>query len=232
MPDPAPSPELLHALGRLLRGLSALFWGLPATLVICVHSALKNQLETQPWDWVAPVVAAGVLLYGISQLCHFQRQERIWINAVERARMLATVLLGLSPFIYFYTQLPEMEVFYFAVLLLAAFGLVFLYHLNALLLRLAMMLPDETLRQETSLFTTLNQYLLIAVPVCLLAYLVFLTLVQSNIIPLHLVRKFAPSTSAHLWLFLLLTLLPMATTMALIWKIREVVFTSIFGKEK
>ena len=39
MPDAAPNPELLHSLGRLVRGLSALFWGLPAALIICIGTA-------------------------------------------------------------------------------------------------------------------------------------------------------------------------------------------------
>ena len=36
MPDPAPNVELLRSLGRLVRGLSALFWGLPLALIVCL----------------------------------------------------------------------------------------------------------------------------------------------------------------------------------------------------
>ena len=39
MADPVPNPELLRALGRLARGLSALFWGLPTALIIGVRAA-------------------------------------------------------------------------------------------------------------------------------------------------------------------------------------------------
>ena len=39
MSDTLAKPELLRSLGRLVRGLSALFWGLPAALLICVETA-------------------------------------------------------------------------------------------------------------------------------------------------------------------------------------------------
>ena len=35
MPDLAPNADLLRSLGRLARGVSALFWGLPAALIVC-----------------------------------------------------------------------------------------------------------------------------------------------------------------------------------------------------
>ena len=34
MPEAPPNPELMRSLGQLVRGLSALFWGLPLTLVV------------------------------------------------------------------------------------------------------------------------------------------------------------------------------------------------------
>jgi len=45
MPDPAPNAELLRALGRLVRGLSVLFWGLPLALVACVQTAKTEWLR-------------------------------------------------------------------------------------------------------------------------------------------------------------------------------------------
>ena len=34
-----------------------------------------------------------------------------------------------------------------------------------------------------------------------------------------------------LWLLILMVLLPVATTMALLWKIKEVILTGVFGME-
>ena len=82
MAESAPNPELLNALGRLVRGLSALFWGLPIALVVCFQTAQDGWLR--PLGIVPPIVVTGLLFYGLGLLSHFQRQERIWRNALER----------------------------------------------------------------------------------------------------------------------------------------------------
>jgi len=56
--------------------------------------------------------------------------------------------------------------------LLIVTGMLFLLFLNPMLLRLALMLPDETLRVETRLFTKLNQFLLTTTVVILSVYFV------------------------------------------------------------
>ena len=45
MSGPDTNTELLRSLGRLVRGLSALFWGLPAALLICFHAARADTLK-------------------------------------------------------------------------------------------------------------------------------------------------------------------------------------------
>lgn len=229
MTEPAPSAELLHDLGRLLRGLSALFWGLPVSLVLCVHIALKNRLETQQYDFFLPVLVNGILLYGTWQIGFFQRQERIWVMSVDRARMLAMVLVGLGPFLFWHIEVPEATIFYLACLLMAAFSLLFVYHLNHVLLRLAMMLPDAALQQETRMFTTLNQYLLVCVPLALSVIALLLAMAQADQLPTAVLRWLGQSSLAGQGILMLLVLIPVATTMALIWKIKEVVFHSLFG---
>src|SRR6185436_16442179 len=118
MPDPAPNVELLRSLGRLPRGLSALFWGLPAVLILSVHAARAEWLA----GWIIlPVVALnGLLLYGLGQMGAFQKQERPWHAALDRARLLALVNLGLSPFLYWSNRVPGQVFFAIAVLILDA----------------------------------------------------------------------------------------------------------------
>ena len=41
----------------------------------------------------------------------FQRQERPWRHALDRAQLLALVILGLCPFIYWHNKLPEQAFF-------------------------------------------------------------------------------------------------------------------------
>src|SRR3954462_10452403 len=99
MPDSAPNSDLLRSLGKLVRGLSALFWGLPITLILCVWIAYSSWLKSA--GWLPPILAHGLLLYGLWQLSGFQTQERVWRRAVDVASVLAIVNLGLSPFLFF-----------------------------------------------------------------------------------------------------------------------------------
>jgi hypothetical protein len=242
MPDSAPNAELLRALGRLLRGLSALFWGLPIALVVCVQSAKGDWFR--PMGVFPPLVATAVLYYGLDLLGNFQKQERIWAATLERAKVIALVNMAFSPFLFWYNKIPSQDFFAFVVSFMSLSGLAFLMTLNPVLWRLAAMLPDETLRQETKFFTTFNRYLLI---VCFGLVLFFTTIAWTNSLMLEQVFDFAigliPSghrplplllladKGAGLWVILFLVLLPVAMTMALIWKIKEVIFSSVFGLE-
>src|SRR5581483_4539649 len=113
MPETPPNTELLRSLGQLVRGLSALFWGLPLALIICVQTAKTEMLR--PFNILPPMVVTGWLVFGLWQLRHFQKQERIWMSALDRAKLIALVNLGLSPFLYWWSQMPD-EPFYTAVL--------------------------------------------------------------------------------------------------------------------
>src|SRR3954451_16809549 len=98
MPDPASNPELLHSLGRLVRGLSALFWGLPVTLIVCIGTAGAGWLRI--YNVAPPLVSTGLLVFGLLQLDAFQKQERAWRNALDRAKIFALINFGLSPFVF------------------------------------------------------------------------------------------------------------------------------------
>lgn len=221
-----PNTQLLASLGRLVRGLSALFWGLPLTLVLCV--------QTARWEWLRPLgivpcaVATGLLLYGLWLLGSFQRQERVWSSALDRARVFALANLGFSPFLYWWNKIPSNDFFGSVVELMALSGLMFLLMLNGVLRRLTAMLPDETLRLETRLFTNLNRGLLWATLVIALSYFI---LARIEYLPLIVIDLLTLLQWAGLWVLLVLILLPVAMTMALIWKIKEVILASVFGSE-
>ncbi len=226
MAESAPNVELLASLGRLARGLSALFWGLPLALVVCVQTA-KGEL-LRPLGVAPPLVATALLLYGLGLLGHFQRQERVWRAALDRAKTFALINLGLSPFLYWWNQVPANRFYNSVVGLMALSGLIFLFTLNPVLCRLTAMLPDETLRQETKLFTTLNRYLLLAT----LAFVVagFL-LARTDRLPDPVINLLFFLDRAAFWILLFLILLPVAMTMALVWKIKEVILAGVFGPE-
>jgi hypothetical protein len=227
MAESAPNAELLSSLGRLVRGLSALFWGLPVALVVCVQTAKGEWFEK--FNVVPPIVVTAVLFYGLGLLGHFQAQERVWRAALDRAKILSLLNLGLSPFLYWWSRMPSQPFFNSMVHLMMFSGLLFLFALNPLLWRLAAMLPDETLRLETKLFTAINRYLIALTFALLLTYFV---LMRAEQLPSILIQLQAVLEKTGLLLALFLVLLPVAMTMALIWKAKETIFNSIFGAEQ
>ena len=225
MADPVPNAELMRSLGRLVRGLSAVFWGLPITLLVSVQVAATNWLR--PMGMYPPVLASALLYFGLLQIGHFQKQERVWQAALDRAKLLGLLNLGLSPFIFLWSKQPTETFFAQSVALLVLSSLFFLFSLNQVLQRLTAMLPDETLRTETNLFTSLNRYLLLTLVALLAIYYLLIRidsrslLVEELLILLELGRR---------WMLLFMVLLPLAMTMTLVWKIKEVVLSSVFGQ--
>jgi hypothetical protein len=230
MPDPAPKTELMRSLGRLIRGLSALFWGMPLALVVSVQAATSNLVQSLgPVGLIGPALIHGTLLYGLCLLAGFQRQERIWIASLDQARMLALVNMGLSPFLHWHQRMPDVAFFAQAAVAMGISSLLFLFCLNRVLRRLAAMLPDETLRMETAVFTALNATLLILLPTM---FGLFLLLTRSTSLPLSLRMAFQLFEPLQHWLLLFLILLPVAVTMSLVWKIKEAVFHSVFEEHR
>lgn len=223
MSDTPPNPELLRALGKLVRGLSALFWGLPAALIICVGTAIGGWFRA--FSIGPAMITTGLILYGLYQIGAFQKQERPWRIALDRARLVALVNFGLSPFLYWWNRMPDNSFFTTVVGLLAVTSLLFLFNLNLVIARLGEMIPDEMLRQETRQFTVINRSLLVLLLVIASCYVFLLQMpnlpgVLINVI-LHLQRVGQP-------LLMLLVLLPLSLTMSLLWKTKEVIMDSLF----
>lgn len=232
---------VIRSLGHLAKGLSALFWGLPIALVVCVQSAKGDWFR--PLGIVPPLVATGLLFYALSLLGQFQRQERIWIDTLERAKIIALINVGISPFLYWWSRIPSNSFFSMILDVTLVAGVLFLLLLNPVLVRLTAMLPDETLRTETQLFASMNRTILLVVMGVLVAYLAMIRIEPGSpekllgwmlkVLPLpHQAQMvFYFLDRAGLWLMLFPILFPIAMTMALIWKIKEVILGSIFGNE-
>jgi hypothetical protein len=226
MPDPVPKTELMRSLGRLIRGLSALFWGMPLALVVSVQAATSNLVQSLgPVGLIGPALIHATLLYGLCLLAGFQRQERIWIASLDQARMLALVNIGLTPFLHWHQRMPDVAFFAQAAVAMGVSSLLFLFCLNRVLRRLAAMLPDETLRMETAVFTGLNTTLLVLLPT---VFGLVLLVARTTSLPLSIRMAAQLFEPLQHWLLLFLILLPVAVTMSLIWKIKEAVFHSVF----
>ena len=225
MPDTPPHPNLLPSLGRLARGLSAVFWGLPAALILCITAGARVEIF-RATGILPAIFALGLLFYGLVMMGDFQRQERPWRLALDRARLLALVNLGLSPFLFFNNRMPGQPLFFWSVALLAVSGLMFLYNLNFVLLRLAEMLPDETLRHEARQFTALNRGLIIAMTILAAVFFIVPFLTR---LPLWLILLHDMISLYRIFALVPLLILPLAMTMALLWKTKEVILESVFG---
>lgn len=225
MPDRTTNAQVLRSLRELARGLTVLFWGLPTALVVCVWTAQTQRFR--PFGFVPAVVSLGLLLYGVLLLGRFQPQERVWRRALDQALLLAMINLGLSPFLYWWSRMPAQPFFTGIVQLLALTGLVFLIHLNQVLLRLSTMLPDETLRAEARQFTPINRVLLGASTLLTVAYIL---LAKTGVAPSVYVQSILLTIEDKiLWLLVPFLLLPLAMTMALIWKTKETILESVFS---
>jgi hypothetical protein len=226
----APSPaeaDLMPSLGRMVRGLTLLFWSLPLALLVCVQTARTGVLGS--FGMFPPVLANAALLHGVMLLRTFRRQEGVWARAVERTLLLALVNVGLAPFLYWWKLLPGVPHYQVAVATMACTGLLFLVCLNLALQRLAAMLPDQTLRLEAKLFTTLNLGLLVATALLGLAGSVFWL---AEPLPAWAVPLGRLALHLGLAVLLVFVLLPLALTMTLIWKIKDAILWSVFGQTK
>lgn len=201
---------------------------MPLALVISVQTARTNWLAV--FGPFPPLATQALLLFGLYQLTVFQPQERVWRAALDRAFLLGWVNLGLSPFLFFWRGLPEELHFQMALGVLALSGVLFLFDLNHVLQRLAAMLPDENLRLETQLFTGVNRGLLLT----LLALVAGWTVASQFDLPLpRILAPYLPLVPRFLAMAVIfLVLLPLALTMTLLWKIKEVILTSIFTHER
>ncbi len=200
-----------------------MFWGLPTSLVIGVQTVRTDWLRS--FGLVPALAATGLLVFGLWQMGDFQKQERPWRNVLDRAKLLALVNFGLCPFLYWHNRLPQESFFSAAVFVLALSAVTFLFNLNVVLKQLGAMLPDETLRHETGLFTLLNRWLL---GFLLLLTAVYEVLLRATPMLLEFGIRSVWFNELGLWLLVFFALLPLAMTMALIWKTKETIFDSVF----
>jgi len=223
----APHAELMRSLGRLVRGLSSLFWGLPITLIVCYYTASVEGLT--PFGMLPmlpPLLSTGLLVYGLWQLGDFQKQERVWRNALDRSRLLSLINFGLSPFLFWWHRIPANLFFLAMVIVLALSAVLFLASINQVLQRLGAMLPDEALRQEIKQFTALNLSLL---AITILYGLLYFGTGFFQTLPERLAKAAMILQRGSVWFLIPLVLLPLAMTMALIWKTKQVILDSVFG---
>ncbi|MFT4691064.1 MAG: hypothetical protein ACKVHO_18005 [Verrucomicrobiia bacterium] len=223
-PLPPDQANLMASLRRLVRGLSALFWGVPIALLVCVQSSVTDWLR--PLGLIPPVLATGLVLFGVLESRFFRPNERIWQSALNRTRIFATLNFGLSPFVFFWNRFPHEEYYRHTMIVLVVSTVLFIYNLNLCLRYLSRMLPDQTLREDTELFTGMNIALIVTL---LLFTALFRSLQDVATLPMMVIQALDVIDRSSRWSSIFLILLPIAMTMSLIWKIKETVMSGIFG---
>lgn len=231
--DDAAPQAILKGLANVVRGLSSLVWSLPLALAIVVWtvSRVGSLMPSPVADLLVSLgVAPGLLVtalmwYGVWQVGRFQPGVPGWHRSADRARSLSLLLIGFSPFLYWWSRRPEVLYFKISAAALILFGLLFLAQLNALLRRLTAMLPDQALREETSAMAKLNYGILAGLGAFQLV-LFALDRVSFDAAAGFVARQ-------YLWLARLLLLLfmvmPLAITIAVMWKIKETILESVFS---
>ena len=228
--EPDTQKDLLPALARVVSGTSILFWGLPIAMVVSVMAKLSNWTDAAwPMGMLMPPAAFGMLWYGLWLLGSFQPQERVWQAALGQAKLIGLFSLGLSPFLHWNHRVPDELYFANAVWLLALGFVFYLMSLNKMLARLAAMMPDETLRVESRLFSRMNRVLLAMTPIGFGVIYLFSFMED---LPEILFRVVALAAKLRPWLFMAFVLIPVSMTMSLLWKTKESILASVFNSRQ
>jgi hypothetical protein len=202
---------------------------LPLTWVVYFATAKLDWLASLgAWGFVPAALLSAIVCHALGQLRDFQRQERIWQQALDRAQLFALLNTGLAPFLYWWHKLPSVPLYRACAGLLLISSFLLLVQINCVLRRLSAMLPDEMLRMESRVFSGCNIFMLLAA-LTLSCY--YFALQQWRLPPLVIEPLRSFDTPLGRWLMLFLALVPLAMTMSLIWRTKEVIFLSVFNAE-
>lgn len=227
---------LIKGLGGVVRGLSVLVWALPLALAIVVwtvarvDSSLPTAFSNLLFSMgVVPGLAITVTLWlGVWQVGRYQPGIPSWQRSADRARGLSLLLIGFSPFLYWWSRRPDVLYFKISAGALILFGLLFLAQLNGMLRRLTAMLPDQALREETGSMARLN-YALLAVLAALQILFFALDRVSFQAVAAWVSRQYFEFARLLVLLFMVV---PVAITIALMWKIKETILESVFSGDQ
>ncbi len=217
---------LMTGFRPLVRGLSALFWGLPLALVVGMQGLVTDWLR--PLGVYPPVFASALLLYGAVLIVRSANLAGIGGRPVrDFAILFAVINLGLSPFLYWWTRLPTISHFYWSVMTFTVTSFTFLYILNKLLLSLTEQLPDEVLRADVQFFSRFNGVLIFSVLFLVILYCVAAEVAQNISPPNPFLGIVQSIYGFRRELVLSLVLLPVATTMSMLWKTKGSILRQI-----
>lgn len=202
---------------RVIRGLSAVFWGMPLSLLICVRSAATDWLR--PYDVLYSVAALALVGFGTWQLSWLHEiKDPRWSRHLERSKVFAVINVGLSPFILFWNRYPQHFFFNWMISLLAVGGLLYLFFFNQTLRRMVSIFNDRLLQSEITFFSYMNSISLSVLMACTVVYIATRRLAIGDPYLSAIGNPFLPIGQYAL---LILVLLPLSLTMTITWKVKE-----------
>lgn len=209
----------------VLRSLSAIFWGLPVTLLAFARHFLS--FFPSAYDLVLPSAGTLLLFFGVLRLSRFHPQERPWQQPLVVTQVLALLLLGLSPFLFLWSRVPSEALFSRAVALALVVALVFLIALSNTLARLAALLPDAPTQADARLFHAITAY--VSTTLAAVSGVLYWRLSPASLSE-FLALPQQPIAHGLQAFMLVLTLIPVAISMAVSWKLKEVVLGLLLGR--
>lgn len=211
----------------VVKGLSAIFWGLPLSLLAFARHFLA--LWPTIYDLLLPALATALLTFGVSLLTRLHPQERIWQRSAFVTQVLAMLLVGLAPFLFLWSRAPSVPYYARAVLVLVGVAFTFMVSLTRTLVRLSAVLPDDIARGDARLFHALSSYVIaVLVGVGITIYLRLAPIPLSEFLALP--RQ--PFGFGRQAILLLLTLVPVAMAMSVAWKLKEVAMAMVVGARR
>lgn len=210
----------------VLRGLSALFWGLPAALVASIHVSLDA--HAMGLRFILPMGAFTLLAYGSHQLRWVSVTRMTgWSNRVDLLGILSMGQLFLSPFLFFFARAADQWLFIGSVYFLGLNWVGFLLVLCNLIGGIVLTSPDRTLHQD---YLWMKGFIggaltLLALGWTLLFIRIFLPDLGIEPPVLYMIYP------QFLGTFLIISaIFPVTVLMNVLWKVKEYVFLTVVLK--
>jgi len=126
--DNSAATQLRDSASTLAGGFDLLVCGLPIAALGVLFCLLNGTLDLL--TWTATPIGAGVVLWGAARLAGGNIGDKVFKRHSQECVALATVMLALSPFLYWWRQMPKNFYFTLNALLFAAAFAALLFAVN------------------------------------------------------------------------------------------------------
>jgi hypothetical protein len=201
---------------RLLRGFTAVFWGLPVSLLLFFGAVDVNIVV---WFRLPTYILGVAVVYIGLALLRFSGLDRgPWKKQARNGLIAAFLLIYLGPFVYWYSFLPRSGWYYLTNLcLLLGAAMWLLFAVNRLAGELGAETQDRDLMMESRLCSWSIVLLMVLPMILTTAFSSYMALKyeSSLVAEMRGVRQESP------WWIHIFFLIPLSLTMTSSWKAKE-----------